>query len=95
MSEHTDDDLERSILAEMPQLLERDRRRQIAMSDNSISGQLRRAISQSRLRYEPLALEAGVSFEELADFMAGDAPLPSTAIDRLAAVLHQTLVPAG
>jgi hypothetical protein len=96
MNPRNPDDLEQfdqAIQAEMPALLEQDRRRHAALQENNISGQLRRVISGRRMRYEELARQAGISFEQLAEFMAGDAPLPSTAIDRLASLVHHQLVP--
>jgi hypothetical protein len=46
-------------------------------------GDVRRAILLSRPSVPDLATEIGVDYCALSDFMAGDAQLPSTALDRL------------
>jgi hypothetical protein len=46
-------------------------------------GDVRRAILLSRPSIPDLATEIGVDYRVLSDFMAGDAELPATAVDRL------------
>jgi ribosome-binding protein aMBF1 (putative translation factor) len=80
--------------AELPDMLERAARRRQAMAEQNVSGQLRRAIAEDGWRYEELSAQAGITVAELADFMTGDVALPSTAVDRLAELVHQKLVTA-
>lgn len=80
--------------AELPELLERAERRRRAMEEQSISGQLRRVIAEDGFRYQALAAAAGITAQEISDFVTGDIALPSTAVDRLAAEMHQKLVAA-
>jgi hypothetical protein len=80
--------------AELPEFIERAERRRRAMEEQNVSGQLRRAIADDGFRFQALAAAAGVSTQEIADFMTGDIALPSTAVDLLAAEMHQKLVAA-
>ncbi len=81
--------------AALPGFLERAERRREAMGEQNVSGQLRRAIAEDGFRYGELAKLAGITPQELADFMTGDIALPSTVVDRLAEATHQKLVSAG
>jgi hypothetical protein len=87
------DRIDAAIQAELPELLDRAQRRAKAIQEQSVSGRLRRAIVERGLRHEEVCRETGLTFEQLSDFMTGE-PLPSTAIDALAAVVHYELVPA-
>lgn len=82
-------------IAEIPEFLARAERREQALREQSVSGQLRRAIAESRLPYQILSKQSGVELVALADFMTGDAPLDSAAFARLAAALGYELVPVG
>jgi hypothetical protein len=55
-------------------------------------GDLRRAIALSRRPAHELAADIGVDWRLLSDFRAGDAELPSTALDRLIESLGLRLV---
>lgn len=83
------DHLDAVLQAELPELLERAERRRNALTEESISGQLRRAIAGRHLK--EMADVAGVDSVTLADWFAGDATLPSDAIDRIARKLNLTL----
>jgi hypothetical protein len=63
-----------------------------AMQEESISGQLRRAIAANGFRYSALEQATGIEAADISDFMSGDMELSSSRIDRLAAALHQQLV---
>lgn len=60
--------------AALPEFLARAERRARAIQEQSVSGQLRRAVSNSGLVYEELAARSGVDIYLLADFMTGDTP---------------------
>ena len=66
-----------------------------ALEEDNISGQLRRAIVAGGLSLPQLAKQAAVPVETLDDFMAGDAPLDSDALARVAAVLGYELTPVS
>ncbi|MFV2069073.1 MAG: hypothetical protein ACC645_19065, partial [Pirellulales bacterium] len=55
-------------------------------------GDVRRAIALSRRSVEELAAEIGVDSRLLSDFRAGDAELPSVALERLIATLALRLM---
>ena len=55
-------------------------------------GDVRRAISFSRRPVQELATEIGVDWRLLSDFRAGDAELPSAAIEKLIATLALRLM---
>ncbi|MBW3542573.1 MAG: hypothetical protein KY476_20105 [Planctomycetes bacterium] len=65
-----------------------------ALREQTLAGQLRRAISASPMRLAEVAEKAGVSPDALKAFMFGDAPLDSDAFGRVAAVLSCELAPA-
>lgn len=66
-----------------------------AMLEPTVSGQLRRAISECRMDHRELAAQTGLSPKTLAEFLVGAAALDSAAIDKLAALLRQELKPIG
>jgi transcriptional regulator with XRE-family HTH domain len=65
------------------------------MLEPTVSGQLRRAISESGMDHRELAHRTGLSPKAMAEFLAGRAALDSAAIDKLAALLKQQLAPIG
>jgi hypothetical protein len=65
-----------------------------AAAEVGFSGDLRRAINESRLSPFKLAEIAAVEVGVLEDFRGGAGPLPSDAIDRLACHLQLRLVAA-
>jgi len=64
-----------------------------AAREPGFSGDLRRAYGAARRMPDDVAREVGVDVEVLANFLAGDASLPSDAIEQLVAVLRLKLVP--
>ena len=78
--------------AELPEFLARNERRARALQEQSVSGQLRRAIVAAAMHPVDLATAAAIPLPDLLDFMCGDAPLDTAAVDRLAAHLHCELV---
>jgi len=76
--------------AARPANIARLERMDLAADEETLSGELRRAIRNARRPFSALAKEAGVTPQELLDFRSGDAPLPSDALDRLIAVLGLT-----
>jgi hypothetical protein len=63
-----------------------------AAEQGGFMGDLRRAIGYSRKPIRELAAEIGVDARLLSDFRAGDAELPSMALDRLVAALRLRLM---
>jgi len=70
-------------------------RRDSAMLESTVSGQLRRAIAESGIDHRELAAGTGLAPKTLAEFLVGVAALDSPAIDKLAALLKQELKPIG
>ncbi len=89
------DRLEEQIAAELPAMVQRDQRRAAAFSEATVRGQLRRALHDAGIRLPTAAAVAGVSDRDYADWLTGDAPLPSTAIDWLAELVHLHLAPVN
>ena len=79
---------EAAIRLELPELTRRAEQREIAIAEKTLSGELRRALLAAGIRQEAAALEAGVTVRQYADWMTGVAPLPSTALDQLASLIH-------
>jgi ribosome-binding protein aMBF1 (putative translation factor) len=69
--------------------------RSSAMLEPTVSGQLRRAISESGIDHRELAGRTALSPKTLAEFLVGMATLDSGAIDKIAALLKQELTPIG
>lgn len=63
-----------------------------AAEQRGFLGDVRRAISLSRWPIQELANEIGINAHLLSDFRAGDADLPSAALDRLIEVLGLRLM---
>jgi hypothetical protein len=83
---------------ELPQLRERARqveqeKRDGALAEPIVSGQLRRVIAESGLDHRQLAQQAGLSPKSLAEFLVGITLLSSDEIDKLAGALRQELKP--
>ncbi|MGD9855466.1 MAG: hypothetical protein AB7U20_11020 [Planctomycetaceae bacterium] len=73
--------------ADRPANMARLKRMDGAIAEESLSGEVRRAIRDARRPYITLAAEVGVTPQQLLDFRSGDAPLSSDALDRLIDVL--------
>ena len=85
---------------ELPELRRRAKqveaaKRETAMREPTISGQLRRAVAESGYDHRELAEQVGVSGKALAEFLIGASPLDSATIDRIAALLKQELKSIG
>ncbi len=74
----------------MPANQARLKRMDDAINEATFSGELRRAIRDAKRSHQELASRIGVSWRQLLDFQAGDAALPSDAIDRLIEALAMT-----
>ncbi len=74
----------------MPANLARLERMAAAASEPTFSGELRRAIRDAKVPTHDLAARVGVSWRQLLDFQAGDAALPTDAVDRLIDALSLT-----
>ena len=81
--------------AARPANVARDRRLHEALQEQSLSGELRRAVFDSGLDVAVIADQARVPMKSLADFMTGDAPLDTDAAGRIASVLNCHLVPSA
>ena len=75
-------------LARLPRL-------RAALEEDNVSGQLRRAIVAGAMPLPVPASRAAVPVRVLDDFMAGDAPLDSDALARIATVLGYELTPVS
>jgi hypothetical protein len=73
------------IARELPDLAARDRIRQEAREEPTLSGELRRAIQSSPLGLAEIAHDAGVTPLALDEFLTGEKTLRSDVLDRLAA----------
>ncbi len=82
------------IANELPDLVAQDQRRIDARKENTVSGQLRRALHEAGIRQRDAAAAAGISVKKYAAWTAGDAAMPTTAFDRLAELVHLHLSPA-
>jgi transcriptional regulator with XRE-family HTH domain len=81
------------IASELPDLAARDRMRQEAREEATLSGELRRAIHASPLPLSVLAERAGISPLALDEFLTGERTRRSDVLDRLAAALGYVLQP--
>jgi len=79
-------------LAAREENLDRLRKIKAAAEAGGFLGDLRRAIASSRRPVQELAVEIDVDWRLLSDFRAGDAELPSAALDRLVAALGLRLM---
>jgi hypothetical protein len=71
------------IADELPDLIRRDRLADEAMKEKTFSGRLRRAINTFSQSPMKIAENAGITWDDLDDFLTGEKTLPSDAIDRL------------
>ncbi len=71
------------IAQELPQLAERDARMYDAAAEDTLCGQLRRAIHASRRPLGDIARDAGIGPSVLGDFLEGERTLRSDVLDRL------------
>jgi ribosome-binding protein aMBF1 (putative translation factor) len=76
---------------ELPELIRRNQLAHDAREEKTISGALRRAIQSCRIMLDELARRAEVDSSDIADFLCGEKPLASDAMDRLAEVLKLKL----
>lgn len=81
---------------ELPELRRRAKhleaaKRDAAMREPTVSGQLRRAVAESGYDHRELAQQVGVSGKAIAEFLIGAGPLDSATIDKIAALLKQEL----
>ncbi len=81
----------RQVSEELPDLIRRDRLVDKAMKEKTLSGRLRRAIHDFPSSPMKIAESAGISWEDLDDFLTGEKTLPSDAIDRLVEVVKLKL----
>jgi predicted transcriptional regulator len=79
------------IAEELPELQARDQMRKDARQENTLSGELRRAIHESDLSLAEIATRAGIPPIMLDDFLTGERTLRSDVIDRLTIALGYEL----
>lgn len=77
---------------ELPELVVLGKSLRRAAQEETLSGSLRRAIHASPLDLDVLAERAGITPDGLQGFLTGEHPLPSDAMDRLAAEVGCQLV---
>ena len=77
----------RQIAGELPELEARDQMRKDAREENTLSGELRRAIHGSGLSLAEIAAQTGLTQTVLDDFLTGERTLRSDVIDRLTRLL--------
>lgn len=77
----------KAVARELPELMRRDQLAQDAAREQSFSGELRRAIHQSRLTLIELADQTGATPLILDEFLTGEGTLQSDVIDRLVVIL--------
>lgn len=80
------------ITAERSQLETKLERIHEAKQEPSLCGQLRQAIHRSGRLPTQLAADAGITIQQLGDFLAGDRTLRSDVLDRLTAAVGASLV---
>lgn len=80
------------IAAEKPRLQAKLERIHEAKQEPSFCGQLHQAIHRSGRFITQLAAEAGVTTQQLSDFLSGDRRLRSDVLDRLTAAVGASLV---
>ena len=78
----------------IPQLQAKLERIHEAKQEPSFCGQLRQAIHSSGRLITHLAAEAGITTQQLSDFLAGDRTLRSDVLDRLTAAVGASLIVA-
>lgn len=78
--------------AEMPAIVDRDKQLWAALDEQTLSGELRRFIFESRLNTSQIAERANVPLAALNGFLHGDASLDSEGLSRIAHLLDCHLV---
>ena len=87
---------QRALIAdELPDLISRDQLRKDARDEATLSGELRRAVNNSKLSLAEIAQRCGVTPLLLDDFLTGERTLRSDVLDRLVGVLGYELQPVG
>ena len=76
--------------AELPELFELGRQMREAQSEDTLSGQLRRAVHASRRELAEIAAAAGISLSQLNGFLSGKQTLRSDVMDRIALAVDFT-----
>ena len=79
------------IAEELPDLIRRDQMAHDAMREKTFSGVVRKAIHRCKILLPDLAARSEVKMDEIADFLTGEKPLSSDALDRLVKVLKLKL----
>ena len=79
------------IADELPDLVRRGKLADDAMKEKTFSGRLRQAIQEFPRSPMKIAEAAEISWDDLDDFLTGEKPLPSDAIDRLVKVVKLKL----
>jgi hypothetical protein len=90
MSQDERERLERqraAVVAELPDLVQRDQMRKEAHEEQTLSGELRRAIHASQQPLAAIAAQSGITVVQLDEFLTGERSLRSDVLDRLAAAL--------
>lgn len=87
--------LREQVAQELPVLIQRDQLRKNAREEDTLSGEIRRAIHESEQSLSEIARQADVASEALDAFLTGEQTLESDVIDRLADLLGSSLVRAG
>jgi len=75
------------IAKELPDLIQHDQMRKEAQEEQTLSGELRRAIHSSDLPLAAIAAQVGITPIMLDEFLTGERTLRSDVVDRLAAAL--------
>ena len=83
----------REVEAEKPELEILHRQIVAAKAEPTLSGQLRRAAHKNWRSFPEIVKELGISSEDYNEFLAGQRPLPSDVMDRLAKLLGLELAP--
>jgi hypothetical protein len=85
---------QQQVAAELPDMVVRDQMRKDAREEDTLSGELRRAIHASDQSLAELATQVGITPVILDDFLTGERTLRSDVLDRLARTLGYALAPA-
>jgi hypothetical protein len=81
-----------AVRLELPELPDMGERLREAACENTLSGDLRRAIHRSRRRLEAIAESAGIAVEERNLLLSGEHTLRSGLFDRLALAVEFTKI---
>lgn len=83
------------VTQELPDLIRRNQLATDAAKEQTLSGELRRAIHASDVSLARIAKNAGITLLTLDQFLTGEQPLSSDVLDRLAHVLGYELKPVS